>query len=122
VELLVFSLPPEQIRPGEIPDQEGRILLKETRDYPRWVHQRVVMNPQERIQGRIVFLKEQLESLDHYLPETYQFLTAELDLQQRELMEHKIKDFYWNQTNEQQDPITDSGDQTQSQKSNIRNL
>jgi len=80
------------------------------------------MNPQERIQERIDFLKEQLDSLDHYLPETYQFLMAELDLQQRELMEHKIQDFYWNQTNEQQDPITDSGDQTQGQESNHRHL
>ena len=78
------------------------------------------MNPQERIQERIAFLEEQLDSLDHYLPETYQFLMAELDLQQRELMEHKIQDFYWNQTNEQQDPITDSGDQAQSQKSDRR--
>jgi len=118
----MLSLPPEQIRPGEVPNQEGGILLEETRDHSCWVRQRVVMNPQERIQERIAFLKEQLDSLDHYLPETYQFLTAELDLQQRELMEHKIQDFYWNQTNEQQDPITDSGDQTQSQKSNIRDL
>jgi hypothetical protein len=117
----VLSLPLEQIRPGEVPDQEGGILLEETRDYPCWIRQRVVMNPQERIQKRIAFLKEQLDSLDHYLPETYQFLMAELDLQQRELMEHKIQDFYWNQTNEQQDPITDSGDQTQSQESDHRN-
>jgi len=80
------------------------------------------MNPQKLIQGRIAFLKEQLDSLDHYLPETYQFLTAELDLQQRELMEHKIKDFYWKQTNEQQDPITDSGDKMQSQESHHRDL
>jgi len=65
------------------------------------------MNPQERIQERVAFLKEQLDSLDHYLPETYQFLTAELDRQQRELMEYKIQDFYWNQTNEQQNPIID---------------
>ena len=78
------------------------------------------MNQQERIQERIAFLKEQLDSLDHYLPETYQFLTAELDLQQRELMEHKIQDFYWNQTNEQQNTITDWRDQTQSQKSDYK--
>jgi len=25
-------------------------------------------------------------------------------------MEHKIQDFYWKQTYEQQDPLTDSGD------------
>ena len=68
------------------------------------------MKPQERIQERIAFLEEQLDSLDHYLPETYQFLMAELDLQQLELMEHKIQDFYWNHTYEQQDQITDSRD------------
>jgi hypothetical protein len=74
------------------------------------------MNPQEQIQERITFLEDQLDSLDHYLPETYQFLMAELDLQQRELMEHKIQNFYWNQSNEQQDPIIDSRDQAQSQE------
>ena len=58
------------------------------------------MKTQERIQERITFLEEQLDSLGHFLPETYQYLMAELDLQQRELMEHKIQDFYWNQTNE----------------------
>ena len=78
------------------------------------------MKSQERIQARIAFLKEQLDSLDHYLPETYQFLTAELDLQQRELMEHKINDFYGNQSNEHQDPSTASGDQTESEESDHR--
>jgi hypothetical protein len=48
------------------------------------------MNPQEQIQDRITFLQDQLDSLDHYLPETYQFMMAELDLQHRILMEHKI--------------------------------
>jgi len=36
------------------------------------------MNPQEQLQNRINFLKTQLESLDHYLPETYQFLMDQL--------------------------------------------
>jgi hypothetical protein len=72
------------------------------------------------IQERIDFLQSQIQSLDHYLPETHQFLMAELDLQQRELMEHKIQDFYWNQTNEQQDKKPDSRDQAQDQKSRHR--
>ena len=72
------------------------------------------------IQERIDFLQSQIQSLDHYLPETYQFLIAELDLQQRELMEHKIQDFYHNQTNEQQDPKPDSRDQAQDQKPDHR--
>ena len=55
------------------------------------------------IQERIDFLQSQIQSLDHYLPETYQFLMAELDLQQREMMEHKIQYFHCNQTNERLD-------------------
>lgn len=78
------------------------------------------MNPQDRIQERITFLETQLNSLDHYLPETYQFLMAELDFQQKELMQHRIQDFYRNQTNEQQDPIPDSDHQEQGQKSDHR--
>jgi hypothetical protein len=72
------------------------------------------------IQERIEFLQSQIQSLDHYLPETYQFLMTELDLQQRELMKHKIQDFYRNQTYEQQDTKPDSRDQAQDQKSDHR--
>lgn len=78
------------------------------------------MNSKKAIEERIAFLEKQLDSLDHFLPDTYQFLMAELDVQQRELMEHKIQDFYWNQTNEQQDPIPDSDHQEQGQKSDHR--
>jgi len=60
------------------------------------------MKWQQQIEDRIAFLQEQLESLDHYLPETYQYLMVEMDQQQRELMEYKVKDFYWTQENEQQ--------------------
>jgi len=80
------------------------------------------MKWQQQIEDRITFLQQQLESLNNYLPETYQYLMAEMDLQKRELMEYKVKDFYWNQTNEQQDPITDSGDQTQGQESHHRDV
>jgi len=58
------------------------------------------MSTQEQVRERIQFLQTQLESLEHYLPETYQFLMAELDSQQRDLMEHKIHEFYKNQSNE----------------------
>ena len=60
----------------------------------------LVMSTQQQVQERIQFLQTQLESLVHYLPETYQFLMAELDLQQRDLMEIKIQDFYNKQNNE----------------------
>jgi len=74
------------------------------------------MKWQQQIEDRIAFLQEQLESLDHYLPETYQYLMAEMDLQQRELMEYKVKDFYWTQENEQQHKNPHSWDTDQAQE------
>jgi hypothetical protein len=76
------------------------------------------MSTQEQVQARIDFLQTQLDSLDHYLPETYQLLLKEMDLQQRDLMELKIQDFYSNQDNEQQHQNPDTGDTDQTQKSN----
>lgn len=49
------------------------------------------------IQERVDFLQSQIQSLDHYLPETYQLLMRELDIQQRNLMAIKIKTFYSSQ-------------------------
>lgn len=59
------------------------------------------MNVEHQVQERIDFLEKQLESLDHYLPETYQYLMSELDQQQRNLMEIRIQRFYGEQKNEQ---------------------
>ncbi|PSJ06661.1 hypothetical protein C7K55_04265 [Cyanobium usitatum str. Tous] len=50
----------------------------------------------DHIEARINFIKQQLDSLEHYLPETYQFLMEEMDSQQRNLIELKVKDFYKN--------------------------
>jgi hypothetical protein len=76
------------------------------------------MSTQDQVQEQIQFLQTQLDLLDHYLPETYQFLMAELDSQQRDLMELKIQDFYNNQDNEQQHQNPNTGDTDQTQKSN----
>ena len=73
-----------------------------------------------QVQCRIAFLQEQLDSLEHYLPETYQYLMNEMDTQQRKLIELKIQSYYQQQSNEQQDPISDSEDQTQCQESDHR--
>jgi hypothetical protein len=54
----------------------------------------------QKLESKIAFLQQQLDLLDHYLPETYQFLLAEMDHQQRDLMELKIQDFYKDITNE----------------------
>lgn len=40
--------------------------------------------------AKIGFLEEQLESLTHYLPETYQYLMVELDHQKRQLAEIEV--------------------------------
>ncbi len=76
------------------------------------------MSTQDQVQTRIDFLQEQLNSLEHYLPKTYQFLMAELDSQQRDLVELKIQDFYSNQDNEQQHQNPNTGNPNQTQKSN----
>jgi hypothetical protein len=110
-------LPTQQVGSGQVPDQEGRMLPQETRSDPIWILSGLVMSSQDQIQARISFLRTQLESLDHYLPETYQFLMAELDSQQRDLMELKIQDFYSNQDNEQQHQNPDTGNPDQTQKS-----
>lgn len=60
------------------------------------------MSTQYQVQQRINFLQKELDSLEHYLPDTYQFLMAEMDNQQRELVAIKIQDFYQELNNEQQ--------------------
>jgi hypothetical protein len=94
------------------------MLPQETRSNSIRILSGLVMSTQDQVQARIQFLQTQLNSLEHYLPETYQFLMAEFDSQQRDLMELKIQDFYTNQTNEQQHQNPDTGDTDQTQKSN----
>jgi hypothetical protein len=55
------------------------------KDYP---------NSKSKIQQKIRFLEEQLISLDHYLPETYDYLMQELDIQRRLLVEHEVLETY----------------------------
>ena len=70
-----------------------------------------------QVQCRIAFLQEQLDSLEHYLPETYQYLMNEMDTQQRILMELKIQSYYQQQSNEQQNQNLDTGYSDQDKKS-----
>jgi len=67
------------------------------------------MSTQEQVQQRINFLQKELDSLEHYLPDTYQFLMAEMDNQQRELVAIKIQDFYQELSNEQQNQNSPAG-------------
>jgi len=47
-----------------------------------------------RIQQKIRFLEDQLVSLDHYLPETYDYLMQELDIQRRLLAELEVSETF----------------------------
>lgn len=47
-----------------------------------------------RTQQKIRFLEDQLVTLDHYLPETYDYLMQELDLQRRHLVEFEVKEAF----------------------------
>ena len=47
-----------------------------------------------RIQQKIRFLEDQLVSLDHYLPETYDYLMRELDMQRRQLAELEVSETF----------------------------
>jgi hypothetical protein len=47
-----------------------------------------------RVQQKIRFLEDQLASLDHYLPETYDYLMQELDIQRRLLAELEVSETF----------------------------
>ena len=51
------------------------------------------MSSKSNLIAKIKFIEDQLESLNHFLPETYQYLMEELDYQEKELMKIKIKLF-----------------------------
>jgi hypothetical protein len=46
----------------------------------------------QRLLSKIRFLQDQIESLDGYLPETYEFLMAQLDQQQCLLYQLEVKE------------------------------
>jgi hypothetical protein len=48
----------------------------------------------QQVIAKIRFLEDQLISLDHYLPETYEYLMAELDVQKRQLAEMEVSETF----------------------------
>ena len=52
------------------------------------------MSIKSHLLAKIMFLEERLESLTQYLPETYQYLMVELDLQKRQLAEIEVLETY----------------------------
>ena len=64
------------------------------------------MNPttdRQRLESKIAFLQQQLDSLDHYLPETDQYLMEEMDTQQVLLQHLQVQEHFaaidsWNES------------------------
>ena len=48
----------------------------------------------DQVVSKISFLEDQLVSLDHYLPETYDYLMRELDIQKRILAELEVQETF----------------------------
>ena len=51
-------------------------------------------NLKDKTLNKIRFLEDQLVSLDHYLPETYEYLMEELDLQKKNLAKIEIEEHF----------------------------
>jgi len=47
-----------------------------------------------RLEAKIAFLQQQLDSLDHYLPETYQYLMEQMDSQQVLLKHLEVQEHF----------------------------
>jgi len=56
------------------------------------------MNPlsseRQILESKITFLQKQLDSLDHYLPETYQYLIEQMDAQQVLLKQLEVQEHF----------------------------
>jgi len=47
-----------------------------------------------KLESKITFLQQQLDSLDHYLPETYQYLMEQMDSQQVLLKQLEVQEHF----------------------------
>jgi hypothetical protein len=48
----------------------------------------------KRLESKIIFLQQQLDSLDHYLPDTYKFLVEQMDAQQVLLKRLEVQEHF----------------------------
>ena len=48
----------------------------------------------KRLESKIAFLQQQLDNLDHYLPETYQYLMEQMDSQQVLLKHLQVQEHF----------------------------
>jgi hypothetical protein len=47
-----------------------------------------------KLESKIAFLQQQLDSLDHYLPDTYKFLLEQMDSQQVLLKQLEVQEHF----------------------------
>ena len=48
----------------------------------------------QKLESKIAFLQQQLDSLEHYLPETYQYLMEQMDSQQVLLKQLEVQEHF----------------------------
>jgi hypothetical protein len=48
----------------------------------------------QRLESKIAFLQQKLDSLDHYLPDTYKFLVEQMDAQQVLLKQLEVQEHF----------------------------
>jgi hypothetical protein len=74
----------------------------------------------EQIIAKINYLEDELTSLEHYLPETYEYLMAELDVQRRMLAEIEVSETFQQIEQMQTEAITCSRNQSHQRPSYSR--
>ena len=74
----------------------------------------------DQITAKINYLEDQLLSLDHYLPATYEYLMAELDVQRRMLAEIEVSETFQQIEQMQTEAITCSRNQSHQRPSYSR--
>ena len=74
----------------------------------------------DQIIAKINYLEDQLVSLNHFLPETYEYLMAELDQQRRMLAEIEVSETFQQIEQMQTDAITCSRNQSHQRPSYSR--
>ena len=54
----------------------------------------LLSSERQKLESKITFLQQQLDSLDHYLPDTYQYLMEQMDSQQVLLKRLEVQDHF----------------------------
>ncbi len=53
-----------------------------------------ISSERQKLESKITFLQKQLDSLEHYLPDTYQYLMEQMDTQQVLLKQLEVQEHF----------------------------